>query len=234
MTHDIVYLLKDGPNEELRFSLRSVEKNFPHRIVCFAGGRPIGLEPDIQIDVQQDQGSKWNNTRKNLLEAVRNDRLTPDIWLFNDDFFIMGAYQGSGLEFDGELKKHILEIEGRHNGNHTTYTLRLRQLCKTLAKAGIHTPRNYAIHRPMLINREKAQRILETYSEEPMFRALYGNLTATEDNPGKPAKNCKVTPWLRPAYELSDIISTEDQCFERDAVGRYIRERFTEPSRWEV
>lgn len=232
--NDIVYLLKDGPNEELRYSLRTVEKNFPHNRVVFVGGKPADITPDKFIKVDQNQGSKWNNTRQNLQRACEDETLTENFWLFNDDFFIMGAYKGSGLEFDGELKKHILEIEGRHNGNQSNYTLRLRQLCKTLAKAGIHAPRNYAIHRPMLVNREKAQRILETYPEQPMFRALYGNLTATEDNPGEPAKDCKVTPWLVPPYELSDIISTEDRCFAQGAVGRYIRERFTEPSRWEA
>lgn len=41
-----------------------------------------------------------------------------------------------------------------------------------------------------------------------------------------------------PAYNEGPFIercinSTDDKCFENGAVGRYIRERFTEPSRWE-
>lgn len=144
----------------------------------------------------------------------------------------VSASRNSGLEFDGELKKHIIEIERRHNGNRSNYALRMRNLCKTLAKAGIHTPRNYAIHRPMLVNRAKALEVMAKFPEEPMFRALYGNLTATEAD-STPAKDCKVTTWLKPAYEQSDIISTDDKCFAKGAVGRYIRERFTEPSRWE-
>lgn len=46
MTHDIVYLLKDGPNEELRLSLRSVAKHFPHKRVIFVGGKPADITPD--------------------------------------------------------------------------------------------------------------------------------------------------------------------------------------------
>jgi hypothetical protein len=233
MTHDIVYLLKDGPNEELRFSLRSVAKHFPHKRVIFVGGKPADITPDEFIRVEQNQGSKWNNTRQNLLTACQNVAISDDFWLFNDDFFIMGDYQGHGLEYDDSLWHHITAIENRHHGNMSNYTLRLRQLCKTLRKAGIQAPKNYAVHRPMLVNKAKALEILTKYPEEPMFRALYGNLTAGDD-PGAEVKDCKVTPWLRPAYELSDIISTEDRCFERDAVGRYIREEFKEPSRWEV
>lgn len=230
--NDIVYLLKDGPNEELRYSLRTVAKNFPHNKVVFVGGKPADITPDEFIRVEQNQGSKWNNTRQNLLAACQNAAISDDFWLFNDDFFIMEPYHGHGLEFDDSLWHHIIAIENRHHMNKTGYALRLRQLCKTLRKAGIEAPKNYAVHRPMLINKAKALQILTKYPEEPMFRALYGNLTAGDD-PGAEVKDCKVTPWLKPAYEQSDIISTEDRCFAKDAVGRYIRERFTEPSRWE-
>lgn len=229
--NDIVYLLKDGPNEELRYSLRSVAQNFPHRRVVFVGGKPEDITPDKFIKVEQNQGSKWNNTRQNLQRACEDEEISDDFWLFNDDFFIMGDYQGNGLEFDGSLWLHICEIENRHNMNKSNYTLRLRHLLQTLRKAGIPDPKNYAVHRPMLINKRKALAVMAKYPDEPMFRALYGNLEGSE---GKPAKDCKVTPWLKPPYELSDIISTEDRCFAKDAVGRYIRERFKKPSRWEA
>lgn len=230
--NDIVYLLKDGPNEELRYSLRTVAKNFPHNKVVFVGGKPADITPDEFIRVEQNQGSKWNNTRQNLLTACQNAAISDDFWLFNDDFFIMEPYHGHDLEYDDSLWHHIIAIENRHHMNKSGYTLRLRQLCKTLRTAGIDAPKNYAVHRPMLVNKAKALEVLTKYPEEPMFRALYGNLTAIDD-PGAEVKDCKVTPWLKPAYEMSDIISTEDRCFAKDAVGRYIRERFTEPSRWE-
>ena len=230
--NDIVYLLKPGPNEELRFSLRSIEKNFPHGRIVFVGGKPEDITPDRFIKVEQNLPTKWENTRKNLLTACQTEDITENFWLFNDDFFIMGPHKGHGLEFDGELLDHVIEIEARHHQQKSNYTIRLRHLWTTLKQAGIKHPKNYAIHRPMLVNKTKALEVLTKYPQEPMFRALYGNLTATEAD-STPAKDCKVTTWLKPAYELSDIISTDDKCFAKGAVGRYIRERFTEPSRWE-
>ncbi len=60
---DIVYFVKESAqNEELRYSLRSVEKNFPHRNVWFVGGKPKGLTPDKWHAVNQDRETKWGNT----------------------------------------------------------------------------------------------------------------------------------------------------------------------------
>ena len=54
--YDIVYFLKDTYyNEELRYSLRSVEENFPHARVVFAGGCPVGFKPDLHIEIEQSR-----------------------------------------------------------------------------------------------------------------------------------------------------------------------------------
>lgn len=158
------------------------------------------------------------------INSIKNQTVPFDQVIFIDDHSTDGTTE--------MIRAHTEFVRIEHPDNRSNYALRMRNLCKTLAKAGIHTPRNYAIHRPMLVNRAKALEVMAKFPEEPMFRALYGNLTATEAD-STPAKDCKVTPWLVPPYEQSDIISTDDKCFAKGAVGRYIRERFTEPSRWE-
>ena len=86
---DIVYLLREGKNEELVYSLRSVEENFAYRRVWFAGGKPDGLEPDGYMPIKQDAPSKWQNVRNMLVEVCKNDNISKDFWLFNDDFFVL-------------------------------------------------------------------------------------------------------------------------------------------------
>ena len=55
MNNDIVYFVKNTEeNEELIYSLRSVDKNFPFNKVWFFGGCPKGLTPDVHIPVVQD------------------------------------------------------------------------------------------------------------------------------------------------------------------------------------
>lgn len=230
MNHDIVYLLKDGANEELRYSLRSVAKNFPHKNVIFVGGKPDDIDPDVFIKIEQTEPTKWANTRRNLIEACKNPGITDDFWLFNDDFFIMKPYKHDGREADRTLWHHIAEIENRHNMTMSKYTLMLRHCAKTLKDAGVIKPLNYAVHRPMLINKAKALEILDRFPSEPMFRCLYGNLT---EGVTESVKDLKITSWSTDRYEGAEIISTEDKAFQDGKVGEYIRASFFRPSPWE-
>lgn len=228
--NDIVYLLKNGPNEELRYSLRSIEKNFDKGRVIFVGGKPADITPDLFIEIRQDSPTKWANTRRNLLAACEDARVSDNFWLFNDDFFIMRQYDRTEPEFDGELKSHIAEVEARHGGLQSRYTKLLRNLVKTLEENGIENPKNYAIHRPMLLDKQKALETLHRFPEEPMFRALYGNINQIG---GRQVKDVKVTPWLKPSTKNATVISTEDTSFRTGAIGQKIRAAFPEPSRWE-
>ncbi len=64
--YDIVYMVKDSsPNEELRHSLRSVEKNWgPRGKVWFFGGCPEGLKPDGFVPAEMTMPGKWENTHR--------------------------------------------------------------------------------------------------------------------------------------------------------------------------
>ena len=61
MGMDIVYFVKRTPrNEELRYSLRSLDKNMSGSKVWFVGGCPYYLRPDQQLTFRQTS-DKWNN-----------------------------------------------------------------------------------------------------------------------------------------------------------------------------
>jgi len=229
--HDIVYFVKNAPhNEELRYSLRSIEQNFPHGKVWIYGFCPYELNTDRIVNVEQMEPTKWQNTRKLMREACANDEITPDFWLFNDDFFIMKPITELPPLYEGEIEPHIEEIKMRHGGQDTPYTDQLHHLVRTLKKAG-YGQKNYAIHKPMLINREKMRQTLEQYPDEPMLRALYGN---QHQIGGEPAKDCKIAARLRPDTSDQTIISTDDFAFMHLDTGDYIRAQFPERCRYEV
>ena len=97
--HDIIYILKpDIKPEELRYSLRSVEENFPHRKVFFVCGQPKGFEPDGRIRHQQT-GSKWERIRSSMYEVINTEEVTDDFFLFNDDFFVMKPFEGEFVNY---------------------------------------------------------------------------------------------------------------------------------------
>lgn len=228
---DIVYFVKNAPhNEELRYSLRSIEKNFPHATVWIYGFCPYELNTDRIVNVEQMEPTKWQNTRKLMAAACANDDITPDFWLFNDDFFIMKPITELPPLYDGDIITHIEEIKVRHGGAGTAYTRQLEHLVKTLKKAGYGT-KNYAIHKPMLINRAKMRETLEKYPDEPMLRALYGNM---HNIGGQPAKDCKIAAHLRPNTKDEAIISTDDYAFANLDTGDYIRAQFPDKCKYEV
>ena len=229
--NDIVYFVKFAPhNEELRYSLRTVVKNFrPFNQIVFYGSSPLELFPDWMVNLEQKQPTKWQNVRWMMEKACQDDNLTEDFWLFNDDFFVMNRVDTTKQPqlYEGALQERIEQVEKRW-GRRTQYTERLRHLLKTLQDAGIENPLNYAVHKPMLINRKKMAKILAEHPDEPMIRALYGNLANVG---GVDEPDIKVAgQFLRPDVIGKTFISTDDYAFEMAEVGTYIKERFTAPS----
>ena len=230
--YDIVYFVKDEPeNEELRYSLRSVERNMPHRNVWIYGGKPRGIEPDRHVKTNQTEPTKWARVQSMLRQVCANDEITENFWLFNDDFFIMEPFnENSEPTYNTELRKYIARLETKY-GQITPWTKQLRHLAYTLESAGKGTL-NYAVHKPMLINRKKAMVVLEKFPEEPMFRALYGNYYAIG---GRNEHDRKVKVIDYPVEKITSwkTISTDDNSFTYGPVGSYIRGTFTKKSRFE-
>lgn len=234
--YDIVYFVKNEPkNEELRYSLRSVEENLKYRNVWFYGGCPEGLTPDRHIKVSQDQPSKWERVRNMLRQACENDELTEDFWLFNDDFFILKPMsENMPPQYNDTLYKQIVHVEGRHGERATVYTTRLRHLVKTLEKAKKDCL-NYAVHKPILINRKKMLEVLDKFPDEPMSRALYGNYwqiggVSKHDMKIETLEYAKMETVKR----TWDFVSTSDKSFENGTIGAYLKQKFNKKSRFEV
>lgn len=227
---DIVYVLKkDLINQELIYSLRSVEANFPHNKICFAGGQPIELIPDIRINVKQKGDTKWSRVRNLIVDVCENKNVSDDFWLFNDDFFILKPVNKIYNYYNGTLKSHIDEIERRHYGNSSSYTVKLRE-CEKALNEKKYTTLNYAIHLPILINKEKALKTIEAFPECPMFRSLYGNMYSIG---GEEHEDVKIVDMNAPIPEGADFVSTEDCSFAYGAVGAQLKKIFSKSSKYE-
>ena len=228
--YDIVYILKqDVPADELRYSLRSVEKNLVHRKVWFYCGKPKGIEPDEYVEHQQTGGRKWEKARSSLIEACRNDNITKQFWLFNDDFFILQPMESTKAYFAGTLRDHILGLVKKY-GQATNYA-RLLEQCETQLKEAGFTTYDYAIHVPMLVDRAKMLEAIERFPGCPMFRSIYGNyaMLGGEQHPDVKANSI----FERIAPELG-FASTDENSFKFGRAGQAIRKMFPDKSRWEV
>ena len=233
--YDIVYCLKETPkNEELRYSLRSVEENLKYRNVVFYGGCPVDLKPDRSVRIAQIEPTKWERVRNLLMNICNDEELTDDFWLFNDDFYILKPMsEDMKPQYNGTLYSHVIHIEARHNNRPTIYTQRLRHLIKTLEDNDLDCL-NYAVHKPILYNKEKLKEVLTRFPDEPMIRALYGNYWKIGGEDKRDMKvQLKDYKHLDRVKEKWEFLSSSDSSFNNGNVGVFIRERFNQKSRFE-
>lgn len=228
MPHDIVYILKETlDTDELRYSLRSVEANFPHRFVWFVGGQPAGFKPDRALPHQQTGANKWEYIRSSMLRVAREPELSEEFFLFNDDFYVMKLQTGKFVNFTdktlgwriGQLRKEYIVT--------TRYTQTLVKAHEELKIQG-HPTDNYEVHFPMLFEKALIPSILKCSS--PQMRSIYGNINRVEHIQHDDVK----------VYDFDtvpddpDYLSTNDKTFTQGKVGEYIRKTFPNPSRFEV
>ena len=103
---------------------------------------------------------------------------------------------------------------------------------EALKKVGC-TTLNYEVHKPMLINKQMGLEILNRFPDVPGFRSLYGNYYQIGGINRQDMK-IRATSYNMSVVDDWDFLSTSDDSFKNGEVGRYIREKFKERSRFEV
>lgn len=228
---DIVYFVKAKPqNEELKYSLRSVAKNFPHRKIWFVGEYQPGLVPDGVLRVEQNEESKWRNTSKSMLATcLSNDALvTENFVLFNDDFFIMQPLKDNFMPYfyRNTLDEQIKWLESCHSRGYLNHIKETRQMLKDSWKP----IKCYAVHYPMVINKKEMLETMQAYPNGMMWRALYANYWKKG---GIACGDCKIqNPFTTPSVE-APFLSTTDRSFKLGEVGEYIRQQFPDKCEYE-
>ena len=227
--HDIVYILKNGiAPYELMYSLRSIEKNFPHNKVWFYGGKPQGLSPDNGVYFTQRGQSKWDKVKQSLIQICENDDITEQFFLFNDDFFVLKPFHGEFINYAcGKLQDRIDELL-QQTSKPSNYVKQMIAMKDGLEAEG-HSTVNFDIHLPMLIDREDALKTLQTNCTD-LYRSLYGNV---KHIPYVLHEDVKIYSMTEVPGDSWDFCSTENKTFAAGAVGRWIRTKFNEPSRFE-
>lgn len=228
---DIVYVVKDSAyNEELQYSLRSVEKNFPHNRVWFFGGKPIGVHPDKQVLVNQIWRTKWDNVRNMMRMIADNEEVTDDFVLFNDDFFVMKPIKTLPPYKWKTMESICKWVEEQNNSRQSGYTKNLRAVARELEEFQFPTD-NYVLHLPMVFNKKKLLHALDVFPSTKSPRSVYGNMYLTKR--AKTHKDVKIFRASTEPPKDSDFLSTEDYAFKNGKAGEYIKRCFPDKSRFE-
>lgn len=217
---DFVYICRDGDNEELRYSIRSVAANFPNNNIWVVGGKPDWYSGKY-IHVPQS-GTKQENARNNLKAVIDTPPISDNFVLMNDDFFITMSIDYLD-HFHGGLLSNLIEFKKAARAS-LGYVNLLEATHLKLVEAGISEPLNYELHVPMMMNKDKLNSVIDY----PLWRSAYGNV---HDVGGREIRDVKMRP--EPIDGLPrPFASTEDDSFE---FARHILEiMFPKKSKYEA
>jgi hypothetical protein len=201
---DYVYICREGDNEELRYSIRSVVANATHDKIWV-----IGYKPDwyignyIQID---NIGSKFENITNCHKILPDIGALSEEFVIMNDDFFILKPLGKMPTFSDGTLTDKI--EKNMISAGLSKYVRALITAKKRLHKLGITDPINYDLHTPMVFNKALLASV-DDLTLSP--RSLYGNLFKIDSIMIDDVKiHKKGSPF---DIDESHFISTEDDSF---------------------
>jgi hypothetical protein len=201
---DYVYICRDGENEELRYSLRSIEKNMPEGRVWLIGNRPKWYIGDLVY--VKDVGGKFENIRNCIRVASEHLEISDNFVLMNDDFFALNKISIVPTLHGGLLIDKIERY--KELGMASKYIKLLELTYKQLVSVGIKDPIDYDIHVPMIMNKNKLKESLDIAY---FPRSTYGNFANIG---GEKITDVKIYGSEKSKVSTdANFISTEDKSF---------------------
>ena len=174
----LLYVAPDRKNEELRYALRTWEKNLEFRKLYVVGGPiPNWFAPDI-FQPNPMKYTKMRQCYDNLTLALKDDRLTEDIVLMMDDIFILKDFGEWRKNYNrGTLQDQLDRLDFAHHPSDEY--LRMVDKTRQLLEKEMESPLSFEEHLPFFCNRKKMLDILEAYGPQKMqhllYRSIYGN-----------------------------------------------------------
>jgi hypothetical protein len=166
---DLVYICRNGENEELRYSIRSAVKNLPHDKIWVVGGKPSWYNGNyIQVDQTRN---KYSNAKENLKAIVASEEISESFILMNDDFYILNRIDLVPYMHAKTLDEKIKAREDLFSGN--SYNKLLRQTIKSVSRKVEGPVMDYELHVPMTMEKNKLSYVLNFMG---LWRSIYGNI----------------------------------------------------------
>lgn len=250
---DIIIPYVKGPDNglELKYALRSIEKNFQHdnyRVIV-AGEKPDWLNPDLFFPSEkifQEKFRSFLDTLLKLYSVITEVSGSPEIiWTYDDIYFtkpvkLTDIRRLKAVAGFGTHPTHLVNCGAGGNWIKT-----LEYTMETVREAG-GSNFNYETHLPRLFNRARILKLFREYSlfEKPMMiSSLYFNLynkdqqpiTLINDNPGIRFLLRSVFDYENLKKRMSNHLFTNNAPLSWTPVlKRVLLEMFPQKSRFEL
>jgi len=205
---DVVYILGTGSrcsNTEIRYSLRSLQKNFKgYRRVFIVGEFPAWLNTAriTHIPERDISTNKLVNAIYKIRKACQDTRITSKFILMNDDFFFLKPVR----DIKAFQKGTLFAMKNSHETKGGYY---YRAICSTyemLKNLDIKRPMDYELHYPIMFDKKeflKITNMVDWQNTGYIFRSMYGNLA---EIPGMYRADSK-------AFDLDDLKEMKNRDF---------------------
>lgn len=222
---DLVYIVRAGENDELRWSLRSAAVHLAHERVWVVGGGP-GWLTGVERIPNRDSPRKRIAALAGLLAACRHPGISDEFVLMNDDFYVTEPIASVPALHIGDLNKTITQIppgSARHRG--------LAETARVLVRRGVQDALCYEGHYPLVVHKGGMCDALMAAGHSDLIhpRTVYGNVAKIG---GTLTSDCKVRD-SQSSLPGGPFASTSDETFAHGLVGQQLREMFPVPSRYE-
>lgn len=233
---DLIYPLGTGSawsDNELRYSLRSVERHLPHlgRVVI-VGEHPPWLRNVTHLAVPDDRhSSKLANSAWKVRRAIEEGLVGNRFVLMNDDFLLLEDVTEIPPAHRGTIRANI----ARHTTRTGYYFTAMQRMNELMRQRGYVDALDYELHQPMVFDTLPALLVLIDMqaifgAQGALFRSAYGNLAAIG---GEPRADCKVfRRWTSPPR--GPYCSTDNRVVLTHNFRAWVRERYPTPSRFEI
>jgi len=228
---DFAYICKDGPNEELRYSIRSVCQSFPESNIWVVGGKPDWYVGNY-IRVEQNL-SKYKNAAENLTAICNSNEISDPFILMNDDFYIIKKIDKVLNFHGGSLLEKSRFYERLSGGNN--YVRKLYTTYKKIKSIGIEDPLDYELHVPMIMEKEKLKEVLKN-KDQFLWRSVYGNMFNVGGIQMEDVKVYLKGPLVLKSYNLNKeghtYLSSADSSFSL-ILKSILKPQFSEKTKYE-
>lgn len=240
---DVVYVLGTGSiwdNNELRFSLRALEKNLKgYRKIWIVGERPDWIRNINHIPFKDElQRNADGNIARKVLRVCQEEDLTEDFLFINDDHFVMKPVVANGIPpyHKGDLSR-LPEAYFQQS----FWRGRLFRTKNVLLAKGF-TALHFDCHIPMIINKRKFPEVMDLFDFEKgigyTMKSLYGNVVYGNSAPRLFGE--KITLFRNFTYDDVKRLTKKAQFVAVNNGGlkpgfkQWIHEEYPDPSSYEV
>jgi hypothetical protein len=225
-----VYMCRNGENEELRYSIRSVLHFFPDAEIWLIGGKPSWYTGN-HIMVKQDL-PKYANVRNNIAALLQSDQINDSFVYMNDDFYLT-----SFADFETHYHRGYLDTyldQNRECCRQYVYVKLIGRAYSKIKKIVKDRPLNYELHIPIKISKSALEK---SSKNSDMWRSFYGNYYKIG---GVETQDCKFYEWNVENTDLlefvearSPFLSSNDKSFEF-LLNSYLLKKFPTKSKHEI